>query len=51
MASLYQQSIPVLVKYLNNLSGLLEKGVQFCVEKGKSQEEMLSFRLIEDMRG
>jgi len=51
MASLYHQSIPVFIKYLGNLSHLLEKGSKFCVEKGTKPEEMLTFRLIEDMRG
>ncbi|KAM0388395.1 hypothetical protein ACHAQC_009753 [Fusarium culmorum] len=35
MTTLYQQSIPVLVKYLKNLSFLLQKGAKFCEEKTK----------------
>lgn len=51
MTSLYQQSIPVLVKYLNNFSALLEKGRQFADEKGMKHEDFINFRLIADMRG
>ncbi|CEF84254.1 hypothetical protein FGSG_06522 [Fusarium graminearum PH-1] len=51
MTTLYQQSIPVLVKYLKNLSFLLQKGATFCEEKSLKHEEMLSYRLISDMRG
>ena len=51
MASLYKQSIPVCIKYLENLSGLLEKGVKFADEKGMKYDEMLNFRLAPDMRG
>lgn len=49
MASLYQQTIPVSIKYLRNLSGLLNQAVKFADGKGMKHEEMLSFRLIEDM--
>ncbi|KAK7413311.1 hypothetical protein QQX98_007821 [Neonectria punicea] len=51
MASLYMQSVPVLVKYLKNLSGLLNKGAEFCVEKNVKPEDMISYRLIGDMQG
>lgn len=51
MTSLYQQSVPVLVKYLKNLSHLLQKGAKFCEEKGIKHEQLLNYRLIEDMRG
>ncbi|KAF4456055.1 transcription factor [Fusarium austroafricanum] len=49
--TLYQQSIPVMVKYLKNMSAMLQKGAKFCDEKGMKQEEMLTYRLISDMRG
>lgn len=49
--SLYQQVVPVYIKYLRNLSGILEKAVKFCDEKGISYEDMLAFRLIEDQKG
>ncbi|KAL6925287.1 hypothetical protein FSHL1_002532 [Fusarium sambucinum] len=51
MTTLYQQSVPVLVKYLKNLSFMLQKGAKFCEEKSLKHEEMLSYRLISDMRG
>ncbi|KAI5465335.1 hypothetical protein BGZ63DRAFT_450256 [Mariannaea sp. PMI_226] len=49
--SLYQQSVPVLIKYLKNLSGILQKGAKFCEEKAIKPDEMISYRLIADMRG
>jgi hypothetical protein len=52
MPGLYKQTVPVFIHYLNNLSALLTKGVQFCEQKeGMTTASMLSFRLIEDMRG
>jgi hypothetical protein len=51
MTSLYKQSIPVLIKYLKGLSGLLQKAEKFANEKGMKHDEMLTFRLISDMRG
>lgn len=51
MTSLYHQSVPVLIKYLHALSGLLQKAEKFAEEKGKTHDEILEFRLIEDMRG
>ncbi|KAJ4419959.1 hypothetical protein N0V82_004674 [Gnomoniopsis sp. IMI 355080] len=51
MASLYNQSIPVLIKYLNNLSAILGKGKSFADEKGIKHEEVIGFRLVPDMRG
>ncbi|OKL58494.1 hypothetical protein UA08_06359 [Talaromyces atroroseus] len=52
MSGLYNQTVPVFIHYLRNLSHLLKKGAQFCEEKeGVTAASMLSFRLIEDMRG
>ncbi|KAF4977024.1 hypothetical protein FZEAL_6386 [Fusarium zealandicum] len=51
MTSLYQQTVPVLVKYLGTMSRMLQKGAKFCEEKGVKHDEMLSYRLISDMRG
>lgn len=51
MSSLYQQFVPVLIKYLNNLSLILEKAEKFCEEKGIKPEDMISYRLIADMQG
>lgn len=49
--SLYQQVVPVYIKYLRNLSAILDKAVLFCDEKGVTHDDMLSFRLVEDQRG
>ncbi|GAM43918.1 hypothetical protein TCE0_060r19124 [Talaromyces pinophilus] len=52
MTGLYKQTVPVFIHYLNNLSHLLTKGAQFAEQKeGMTAASMLSFRLIEDMRG
>lgn len=51
MASLYQQSVPVLVKYLKNLSGIVQKGAAFCEEKAVKPEDVINYRLVSDMRG
>jgi hypothetical protein len=51
MTTLYQQSIPVLVKYLKNLSFMLQKGAKFCDDKEMKHEDLLTYRLISDMRG
>lgn len=49
--TLYQQSVPVLVKYLKNLSHILQKGAVFCDEKNLKHEDLIQYRLISDMRG
>lgn len=51
MSSLYTQSVPVLIKYLNNLAGIVKKGELFADEKGVKHEEVIGFRLVADMRG
>ncbi|KAF2761560.1 hypothetical protein EJ05DRAFT_472540, partial [Pseudovirgaria hyperparasitica] len=50
MTSLYDQSVPILIKYLNNLTNILKKGEAYADEKGIAHETMLQYRLIEDMR-
>ncbi|KAJ6106165.1 hypothetical protein N7512_009682 [Penicillium capsulatum] len=50
MTSLYSQTIPVFTKYLRNMSALLEKSRKFADEKGMSHDEILGFRLIDNMR-
>jgi hypothetical protein len=50
MSSLYNQSIPVMIKYLHNISKILDKTVAYADEKGLKHDEILSFRLREDMR-
>lgn len=50
-AVLYHQCVPVLVKYLNNLSHIVQKATAFCQDKGVKEEELLNYRLVPDMRG
>ncbi|KAK2002514.1 hypothetical protein LX36DRAFT_626767 [Colletotrichum falcatum] len=50
MVSLYHASIPMMIKYLGNLKVILAKAEQHCVAKNLNPEEMIKFRLIEDMR-
>jgi hypothetical protein len=50
MSSLYNQSIPVMIKYLHNVSKILDKTVAYADEKGLKHDEILAFRLREDMR-
>lgn len=49
MGSLYDQSIPVLIKYFNNLSLILDKSTAYADEKGIAHEELLNARLRDDM--
>lgn len=48
--SLYNQTIPIFVKHLKNLSGVLTKAVQHADEKGISHEAIIQHRLFPDMR-
>jgi Domain of unknown function (DUF1993) len=50
MSTLYDQSIPVMIKYLNNCSKMLDKTVKWADENGKKYEDILTFRLRDDMR-
>ncbi|KAJ7154203.1 hypothetical protein C8R46DRAFT_1119012 [Mycena filopes] len=50
MISLYRASIPSMIKSLGNLRGILTKAEEHCTTKGTSPEELIQFRLIEDMR-
>jgi hypothetical protein len=50
MASLYDQSIPVMIKYLNNMSKILDKTVAYADEKGLKHDKILALRLRDDMR-
>lgn len=49
--SLYNQSVPVLIRYLTNLSGLLTKATQHCEAKGVAPEDLISSKLADDMKG
>ena len=47
--SMYQASIPVFVRALENLRHVLQRGEAFAVEKGIAPEVLLQQRLIVDM--
>lgn len=49
--SLYQQSVPMFIKYLKNLSALLKKGEEFADMKGMKHKDFLNSRLYPDMFG
>jgi Uncharacterized protein conserved in bacteria len=47
--SMYQASVPVFVRALNNLSAVLKKGAAHAQAKGVTDEVLLQTRLIPDM--
>lgn len=47
--SMYQASVPVFVRALTALSGVLTKGVAFAAEAGIDLQELLATRLAPDM--
>lgn len=47
--SMYQASVPVLVRALNNLSALLEKGAAHAEAKKLEQTSLTGYRLFPDM--
>jgi uncharacterized protein len=47
--SMYQGSVPVFVRALGNLAGVLRKGEAFAAERGIAPEVLLHTRLIPDM--
>ena len=49
--TLYHQTVSHLIKYLTNLSALLEKGAKYADEQGTKHKKILNFRLAPDMRG
>ncbi|QLG89193.1 DUF1993 domain-containing protein [Chitinibacter bivalviorum] len=49
MFSYYQLSVPVYTRALTQLSHLLDKGVEFALNKKVSDETMLGLRLAPDM--
>jgi hypothetical protein len=49
--SLYIQTVPVLIKYLRNLSHIVQKGVAFAEEKGLKVNDVLEHRLVADQQG
>ncbi|KAL0941252.1 helix-turn-helix-domain containing protein type [Colletotrichum truncatum] len=50
MVTLYNASIPMMIKYLGNLKAILTKAEEHIAAKNIHPEEMIKFRLIEDMR-
>lgn len=49
MLSLYDVTIPVFIRALENLDGLLDKGAAHFAETGRGEAELTGTRLIEDM--
>jgi uncharacterized protein len=47
--SLYDVSVPVFIRSLENLSGILDKARAFAGERGIDHAELLDARLFEDM--
>ena len=47
--SMYTQTVPVFVRMLTNLSGILDKTVQHCAERKIDPAVLLSSRLYPDM--
>lgn len=47
--SMYRASVPVLMRMLNNLVGILEKGAAYCGEKEIDQTVLVGARLYPDM--
>lgn len=45
----YALTVPVFIKTLQNLDHVLSKGAAFAIEKGISEETLLSNRLMPDM--
>ncbi|MGF7160650.1 hypothetical protein FHS85_002281 [Rhodoligotrophos appendicifer] len=47
--SLYDASVPVLVRVLKNLSGILDKGVAHAAATGMAEADLVNARLAPDM--
>ena len=47
--SMYQASVPVYIRMLNNLTGILKKGEAFANEKNIEPEVLFNNRLSPDM--
>ena len=47
--SLYELSIPVFIRSLNNVSAFLKKGEAYADEKGIPHAKLLETRLVDDM--
>jgi len=49
MLSLYDVSVPVFIRALENLDRILDKGAAYFAEKGRAEGELSGSRLIDDM--
>lgn len=47
--SLYNASVPIFIRYLRNLAGIMEAGQRFADENGLPHSTLLDARLIDDM--
>lgn len=47
--SMYQSSIAVFDRFLNNLSGILQKGAEFARDQGIEETALTSYRLYPNM--
>jgi hypothetical protein len=47
--SMYSSSVPVLVKFLSNLSAILKKGAEYAAEKKVDEKVLTGARLFPDM--
>jgi uncharacterized protein len=47
--SMYQASVPVFIKTLGNLSGILDKGAAYAAARKVDQSVLLGYRLAPDM--
>jgi hypothetical protein len=47
--SMYSSSVPILTRYLNNLSAILKKGAEYAAEKKIDEKVLTGARLFPDM--
>jgi hypothetical protein len=47
--NMYQASVPVLVRYLKNISNVLDKGAAYCAAKKVEPAVLTGYRLAPDM--
>jgi uncharacterized protein len=47
--SMYQASVPVFIKTLGNLAGILDKGAAFAAERKIDESVLLGYRIAPDM--
>lgn len=49
--TLYHQTVPVLLKYFERMNHILDKGAKYCEENGIPPDDMLKWKLHDDMKG